>query len=121
MRAPRPLSILVVECQPEVAGGLADILRAAGYEARTACGAPEALGLLGGWKPDVALLDLVAPGPGTADVATRLRAGREPRPLLIAMAAPGGEGERNGHTRFDIHMAKPVDTERLLKLLDRFA
>jgi PAS domain S-box-containing protein len=54
--------LLVVDDQPDLLELFAEILAGAGAEVRTCTAAQEALGLVGGWRPDVLVSDIAMPG-----------------------------------------------------------
>lgn len=54
-------SVLVVDDDPAFAEGLADLMRAEGYEPRTACDGVEALDLLRTCRPCLVVIDLNMP------------------------------------------------------------
>ena len=85
----RPLRILVVDDDHDSADSLALLVRAWGYETRTAYDGPAALGLVGDFKPDVVLLDLALPRLSGYEVARRIRAGCPHPCVLIAVTGYG--------------------------------
>jgi CheY-like chemotaxis protein len=58
----RPLRVLVVDDSEDTVVSCAELLRLYGHETRVARSGDEALALLDGWEPDIALLDLCMPG-----------------------------------------------------------
>lgn len=114
------LKILIIEDSAEAARLLGTLLRLVGHEIRIALDAEEALEAVGLFRPQALVLDLGLPSMGGLELARRLRREKlEPRPLMIALTAERGvdmQGEvlRAGCDHF---MAKPVDFERLCRLL----
>jgi CheY-like chemotaxis protein len=53
--------VLVVDDDPSIQGFLAEALVDEGYRVRTAANGREALAILGEWRPDLILLDLMMP------------------------------------------------------------
>ena len=53
--------VLVVDDDPSIQGLLAEALADEGYAVRTAADGRRALDVLGGWRPDLILLDLMMP------------------------------------------------------------
>jgi two-component system CheB/CheR fusion protein len=112
--------VLVVEDNPDSSEMLALLLRADGYDVRTAIDGPTALAIAATFQPEVVLLDLGLPGMDGYEVAARLR--QLPRldsALIIAVTGYGQERDRALSRRagFDQHVTKPVDHARLLRLL----
>ena len=111
------LSVLVVDDYPDAAESLARVLRLEGHDARAALGGEAASALLGGWAPDVAVLDLRMPGVDGFALADRLRALPRP-PLLVAVSGSGLKADRDrAAAAFDRHFIKPVDPHALADLL----
>ncbi len=58
---PAPRGVLVVDDDPSIQGFLAEALADEGYAVRTAADGRRALDVLGTWRPDLILLDLMMP------------------------------------------------------------
>lgn len=117
---PRPtLSILRVDDSADTVETSAALLRLFGYEVRTARSGAEALALLDGWQPEVALLDLRMPGMDGYELARCLCERPGGRPLLIAItgACTRADRERAEAAGFDHYLMKPVDPDALTGLL----
>lgn len=74
------------------------------------------------FRPDVVLCDIGLPGIDGYEVARRLR--KDPRhahTLLIALTGYASESDREAtrEAGFDVHLAKPLDFERLNEALRR--
>jgi CheY-like chemotaxis protein len=118
----RTLSVLVVDDYPDTALSLALVLRIHGHDVRTATSGAEAVGLLAGWRPDAAVLDLVMPGMDGFTLAERL-CELPRRPLLVAVSGSVRKTDldRLKTTPFDHFFAKPVDPAALADLLREYA
>jgi CheY-like chemotaxis protein len=116
----RKLRILVVDDLTDAADSLALLLRLLGHEVRTAYTGPAALSAAEQFHPDAILLDIGLPELDGYQVAMRLR---QTPPLqkacLIAISGYGRESDiRHAYEAgFDLHLLKPVSTERLESLL----
>jgi DNA-binding response OmpR family regulator len=82
----RNIRVLLVEDNPGLLDTLADILQAAGMEVDTAPDAPAASGMIERGTYDVAIVDIVLPGPSGVDVIRKLRS-RSPATRIIVSTA----------------------------------
>lgn len=102
----------------------ADVLRMAleweGHEVRVAHDGLEVLALADEFAPNIILCDIGLPGVDGYEVARRLRSqARHAHVLLVAVTGYASDSDRR-RTRaagFDVHLAKPVDFERLRQAL----
>lgn len=114
----RPLRILVVDDEPELAEMFVEVLALDGHQARVACDGPGALDLVRSFVPDVALLDLGLPGMDGYELAMRLRQEHgDQTPLLIAVTGYQRDVARLIGAGFDHHLIKPLEIARLCVLL----
>jgi signal transduction histidine kinase len=117
--AGKPKRILVVDASPDAADTVAALLSAAGHRVDVAYSALSGLDAAERLRPDAVVLDLELPRMSGYEVARRLRAQPDLRPVLIVglsgspgdEAAPGAEG-------IDHRLSKPVDIEALRRALD---
>jgi CheY-like chemotaxis protein/two-component sensor histidine kinase len=112
--------ILVVEDHEDGSRMLRAMLELAGHEVHAAADGPAAVETARRLRPDVAVVDIALPGFDGYEVARRLRASDECRDvLLVALTGFGrGEDRRRAHAAgFDVHLAKPVDPDRLMETL----
>jgi signal transduction histidine kinase len=112
--------VLVVDDNPEIRSTVQLFLQLEGHQVATADCGQAALDHIRQTPPDVVLLDIALPDLDGYAVAERVRAAHaERRPRLIAMTGTVGPGERERALRagFDAHVAKPVDTRILLRLI----
>ena len=120
-----PLTVLIVEDNRDARTTLRMLLTLAhGHRVLEAGDGAEAVELALDGRPDVALVDLGLPGLDGLEVARRIRAvlGRDE----ICLVALTGYGDREDRVRteeagFDAHFVKPVDIDKLAKLLSEVA
>ncbi|HYL88833.1 MAG TPA: response regulator [Burkholderiales bacterium] len=96
------------------------LLRSEGYLVHMAKNGAEALRLAEGFRPDVALLDLLMPDRSGFDVARELqRRYRNECPILVAVTAQDNPltKAQAADTGFRYFVAKPYDPQALLRLV----
>jgi CheY-like chemotaxis protein len=116
----RPRRVLIVEDNADARESLQLLLQLAGHEVETAPGGPSGLRKLQAFRPDVALIDLGLPGFDGYDLVRHVR--RLPETQATRCIAVTGYGQAEDRRRaldagFDVHLTKPVDPERLQRLL----
>ncbi len=112
--------ILVIDDNVDAGQMLALCLEAAGHRVDVATSGEEGLQQFADDRPDVVICDIAMPGMNGYEVATRLREiGGAPAPMLIALTGFGTDKDRARAqlAGFDHHVAKPVDTVKLLQLI----
>ena len=122
-RRPRPAlrrRILIVEDNADARESLQMLLQLAGHEVQTAADGPSGLHKIEAFRPDVALIDLGLPGIDGYDLVRRVRG--LPQTQATRFIAVTGYGQVEDRLRalnagFDVHLTKPVDPERLERLL----
>jgi DNA-binding response OmpR family regulator len=113
----QPKRILFVDDERLIADTLAIIFSSQGYETRAAYSAEQALELISGWLPSLAIIDVRLPGMNGIDLAIRLRA-EYPDCRVSLFSGQGSTSDllelarQNGHS-FDI-IAKPVPPAEFL-------
>jgi CheY-like chemotaxis protein len=115
------LRILVVDDNVDAAAMLAMLLETQGHEVLIEHGSYQALERARLEKPQVCLLDIGLPEIDGNELAQRLRALPETRgAVLIAVTGYGQQDDRESTlaTGFRHHLVKPVDTKKLLTILD---
>ncbi|MEJ8859387.1 ATP-binding protein [Variovorax robiniae] len=116
-----PTRILVVDDNADAGLLLAMLLRMEGHEVEIALDGPSALEMFEQQRPQVVLCDIGLPGVSGYEVASRIRERNDtPAPVLIALTGYDGPADR-AHAiaaGFNHHVAKPVDFDRLLLLID---
>ena len=111
---------MVVEDDVSSAECLADILAAEGHTVAVALDAYEALASVEDFTPDVAIIDIGLPRVSGIQVAVALRAiTRLSDCRYVALTGYTGEDITRAiaAARFDAHMIKPMDVERLLSIV----
>jgi two-component system CheB/CheR fusion protein len=120
----RPLTLLLVEDNVDIADTLAELLTDAGHQIEVARSAEDALLELKARRPDIVLCDIGLPGMDGLTLATRLREDPDMRDLkLIAMTGYGDASTRACIERagFDRYLIKPVQLTSLQHSLRRLA
>ena len=105
------IKILIVEDEKVVADTLGQILAANGYEIRVVYSAEDAVSLVAGWRPDVAILDVMLPKMNGIELALVLKHNLPECHSLLFSGQPSVEvlmqkANSEGH-QFEI-LAKPV-------------
>jgi PAS domain S-box-containing protein len=116
--------LMVVDDNVDAAQMLAMVLQSLGHRAFVEHDPYRALDRSRVEMPDVCLLDIGLPGMDGNELARRLRSQPETaQSLLIAVTGYGQEQDRELALAagFDHHLAKPVDSASLAKLLDEWA
>ena len=107
---PTPLTILVVDDEPDVASLMRDFLEAGGYHVVTAPDGPGALAALAAGPVDCVLLDVMMPGLSGFEVLERMpRNGTPPRVVFLTSAAAQDVG---GALRTGPHYYLPKGASR---------
>src|SRR6266576_1516062 len=123
-QAMSPKRILIVDDEPGVTRSLELNLEArAGYEVRAENDPASAIDTARDFRPHLVLLDVLMPHLDGCDVSARVHADSElmdtPIVFLTALAnneATGGHAVAAGST---VYLAKPVDTEELIKCIEQ--
>jgi CheY-like chemotaxis protein len=117
---PTAKKILVVDDNADLAEALGEAMEAAGYTVSVATDAVQALALAGEAAPDVVILDIELPVMNGYELALRLRALPQlARSQFIALTGYGQahDQRQSFESGFHHHFVKPVDIDRLLKLV----
>jgi DNA-binding response OmpR family regulator len=97
---------------------LAEVLRIAGADARTAVDGLAGLEAAESFDPEVVLLDIRMPRLDGYETARQLRAGAHGNDMFLIALTGWGQPEHveaSRHAGFDDHVTKPVDIDRLLE------
>lgn len=113
-------TVLVVEDNDDARHMLVAALALDGHQVQAAPDGESGLELASRTPPDVVLIDIRLPGIDGYEVARRLRAANERR--RIALVALTGFGQTEDRRRafdagFDAHLVKPVNTDRLKRVI----
>lgn len=115
--------VLCVDDNHDAAESLALLLRLVGLQAEAAFDGPSALRTAAWFLPHACVSDINMPGMDGFELARRLRAWAESRPLLlIALTARTTEDDRRRSLEagFDVHLNKPADPEEVVRLVVAF-
>jgi DNA-binding response OmpR family regulator len=113
--AARPVRILVVEDDEEIAQVLQRSLRLEGYEVKLAGDGVQGLEEAHAFLPDLIILDLGLPRLDGVDVARRLRESGDEVPILILTARDALEARVEGlDVGADDYLVKPFERQELL-------
>ena len=111
----RPIRILVVEDDQEIAQVLQRSLRLEGYDVRLAADGVQALDDVQAFAPDLIVLDLGLPRLDGIDVARRLREDGDDVPILMLTARDALESRVEGlDVGADDYLVKPFERQELL-------
>lgn len=118
--AAHAVPILVVDDNKDAADTLAEFMQALDYSVIVAYSGQDALQLLAGTQPALAILDIGMPGMDGCELARHIR--QDPAHagmLLIALTGWGQprDRERTAAAGFDHHLVKPLDVDALTGLL----
>jgi CheY-like chemotaxis protein len=112
--------VLVVDDDHDSAEALAELLSLNGHEARIATGAEQALALFPEARPQVAVLDIGLPFMNGYELQARMRdlpGGGDCIYLALTGYDMSKERDQVGRGRFQAHLVKPVDLDKLLALI----
>jgi len=111
----RPVRVLVVEDDKEIAQVLQRSLRMEGYEVRLSDDGAQALDEIQAFVPDLIVLDLGLPGMDGLEVARRLRDDDDDTPILILTARDAVDSRVEGlDVGADDYIVKPFERQELL-------
>ena len=112
------LRILLVDDDAGTREAVADMLGDMGAQVRVAKSAPEAMSAFAALKPQVLLCDIAMPGEDGYSLIRRLRtlgpdAGGDVPAVALTALATDDDRQRSLAAGFQMHLAKPVDGDRL--------
>jgi signal transduction histidine kinase/CheY-like chemotaxis protein/CHASE3 domain sensor protein len=121
---PRPLRVMVVDDNEDLAETMCEMLQSFGHQVAVANEPEPALERIVSDPPDVALLDIGLPRMDGHQLAREIRTQLPDAPLrLIAVTgyAQPEDRTRAHEAGFDLHLAKPLDPEELKAVLAKIA
>jgi DNA-binding response OmpR family regulator len=103
--------VLIVDDEKNIGESLAAIFTSRGYESKMAFSAEQAVEIIAGWEPDLAILDVGLPKMNGIDLAIALKNGHPSCRVLLFSGQPNtadlpAQAEADGHL-FEI-VAKPA-------------
>jgi CheY-like chemotaxis protein len=117
------LRVLIVEDNPALAQTAGWLVETMGHDYRLAHNGNDALAMAAEYRPDVVMLDIGLPGMNGYDVCRLMRQKPELQNTLFIAQTGWGQSEHlqmASDAGFHHHMVKPVDYDRLEKVLDGF-
>jgi two-component system, chemotaxis family, CheB/CheR fusion protein len=112
--------VLVVDDNRDTADGLARLINSFGYQARAAYGGEQAIEETVAFLPDMALIDIGMPDLDGYETVKRIRQQRGNVHIIIVAVTGWSRDEdkrRAYEAGFDLHVAKPMDADKLKELL----
>jgi CheY-like chemotaxis protein len=109
-----PLSVLVIDDDPDVRGFIVNSLEEQGYRVRAASDGREGLAAIERETPDLVVLDFIMPGLSGAEVARKIRAKRPDQPILFVSGYSETEAVKRTAPGAPL-LAKPFRAEALHK------
>ena len=120
------VSVLVVEDEPDAREIVGALLEARGAEVELTASVAEACQSLARHRPHVIVSDIGMPGEDGFEFARRLRTLSPERggdtPIVALTAYTSAQDRlRTFEAGYDCHLAKPVDTDELVRVLERLS
>lgn len=109
--------ILIVDDEPNIIVPLEFLMHQNNYEVRTAGTGELALELIGAWKPDLILLDIMLPGLDGFEVCRRIREQtefRDIRVIFLSAMARSIDIEKGLGLSADDYITKPFATDHVV-------
>jgi DNA-binding NtrC family response regulator len=111
--------VLIVDDEKNIGESLAAIFTSRGYESKMAFSAEQAVEIIAGWEPDLAIVDVGLPKMNGIDLAIALKNGHPSCRVLLFSGQPNtadllAQAEADGHL-FEI-VAKPAHPTVMLDL-----
>jgi DNA-binding response OmpR family regulator len=111
--------VLIVDDEPVIADTLVIILSRAGYHARCAYTAEEALELVPVWPPDLAIIDVILPRVSGVHLGIQIKAeSPDCRVALFTGASGGSDLLATAPISFEV-LAKPIHPREILAHVSR--
>jgi signal transduction histidine kinase/CHASE3 domain sensor protein/ActR/RegA family two-component response regulator len=122
--AHRPVRILVVDDNVDLANGLVRLMKKLGHTVKAINDGRAAIELARVFRPEAVLLDIGLPGMDGYEVASRLRSQHGTDPLILVAISGYGQEEdqrRSLEAGFDFHLVKPIDMDALRHIINRIS
>lgn len=119
--SPSGARVLIVEDDPDIRSFTESLLLMDGFDVLAVADGSAALELLPEFRPQVALVDIGLPNMDGYELARRVRAFYNTRPLLLVAVTGYGQAQdqQAAHSAgFDYHLTKPIREQDLLRILD---
>jgi signal transduction histidine kinase len=113
--------VLLIEDNRDAAETMQELLECEGHEVCLAFSGPDGLEAARSWEPDLVLCDIGLPGMSGYQVAEALRRDPSTRGLRVVALSGYAQPEhiaQGDEAGFDDYLAKPVDPDELLRLLN---
>ena len=116
-----PISILVVDDEPDTLGLIQLTLQTAGYQVQTAPGGQEALRIIRQEPPDLVILDIMMPDISGFDVMRTLLVDPIPPPPVIFLTAKSGDEDKEVGISLGVahYLLKPITRGILLDSINQ--
>ena len=116
-----PISILVVDDEPDTLGLIQLTLQTAGYQVQTAPGGQEALRIIRQEPPDLVILDIMMPDISGFDVMRALLKDPTPPPPVIYLTAKSGDEDQEVGLSLGVthYLLKPITRGLLLDSINQ--
>lgn len=115
-----PIRVLVVDDDDDSAESLARLVQVLGHVGLTADDGPSAIESVRGFRPRIVLLDIGLPGMSGYEVARQIRELPEGQDVILVAVTGWDDAEarqRALEAGFQHHVVKPVDVQKLRKIL----
>jgi DNA-binding response OmpR family regulator len=117
-----PKKILIADDEPNIVMSLEFLMRRSGYEVATATDGEETLRLIGEFRPDLVLLDIMLPVRDGFEVCQKIREDPRWRELKVVMLTAKGrdvEVAKGLALGADAYITKPFATKELVANVQR--
>jgi CheY-like chemotaxis protein len=111
--------VLIVDDERIVADTLVMVFSKSGYSARAAYSAEDALAIIPGWTPRLAIIDVCLPAMNGIDLAIRIRAEYPECRISLFSGQPGTEQLLTTSAQSFLVLAKPVSPSEMLSVAAR--
>ncbi len=120
----RPLRVMVVEDQPDIARVMQALIQRCGHQPNWAPTAADALAMAAQWHPNLAFVDIGLPGMNGYELAHSMKADPQLRDIRLIALTGYGQPEylqRSQEAGFAHHLVKPINAATLAQMLKECA